>query len=63
MGAILIGVRMPPDQLARLDAWIIAQPGVKPTRPEAMRRLVEVGLGTPVVMAGMRAPKSARRKR
>jgi hypothetical protein len=58
---MLIGVRMPPDQLARLDVWIIAQPGVKPTRPEAIRRLVDVRLGTPIAMAGVRAPQQKRR--
>lgn len=38
-----ITVRMPPDQLARLDAWASEQPD-KPTRPEAVRRLVDKGL-------------------
>lgn len=38
-----ITVRMPPDQLARLDAWAAAQPD-KPTRPEAVRRLVDKAL-------------------
>jgi hypothetical protein len=38
-----IGVRMMPDQLATLDAWIAKQP--KPiTRPEAIRAFVAAGL-------------------
>lgn len=40
----LIGVRLQPDALARLDAWIAAQPDPKPSRPEALRRLAELGL-------------------
>lgn len=33
-----IMVRMPPDQLAALDAWISAQSDPKPSRPEAIRK-------------------------
>jgi len=40
-----ITVRLQPDQLAALDAWIEAQPE-RPTRPEAIRRFVELGLST-----------------
>jgi hypothetical protein len=36
-------VRLQPDALARLDAWIAEQPD-KPSRPEALRRLAELGL-------------------
>jgi hypothetical protein len=32
------------DQLDALDAWIAKQADPKPTRPEAIRRLVELGL-------------------
>lgn len=39
----MIGVRLQPDQLGKLDAWADAQPD-KPSRPEAIRRLVEKGL-------------------
>ena len=46
----LIGVRLQPPNLARLDDWIAAQPGPQPSRPEAIRRLVEKGLGRPVVV-------------
>ena len=39
----LIGVRIQPDDLVRLDHWRNEQPD-KPGRPEAIRRLVELGL-------------------
>jgi hypothetical protein len=43
-----IQVRLQPDPLALLDAWIAKQEDV-PSRPEAIRRLVEAALaGTPV---------------
>jgi hypothetical protein len=35
---------MTDDQLARLDAWIAQQPDPKPSRPEAVRRLMEMSL-------------------
>jgi hypothetical protein len=35
---------MPPENLERLDAWIADQPAPKPTRPEAVRRLVDKAL-------------------
>jgi hypothetical protein len=35
----LVGVRLQPDPLAALDAWIAAQPDT-PSRPEAVRRLL-----------------------
>src|SRR5690348_14317104 len=38
-----IGLRLAPEQLQRLDAWI-AQQADRPTRPEAIRRLIEAGL-------------------
>lgn len=37
---IPVMVRFPPDQLAALDAWIAAQPEPKPSRPEAVRRIL-----------------------
>jgi hypothetical protein len=37
-------VRMQPQLLAVLDAWIGKQQPPFPTRPEAVRRLVELGL-------------------
>lgn len=39
----LIGVRLQPDELAKLDAWQAKSPSVA-SRPEAIRRLVELGL-------------------
>jgi len=39
-----IVVRMQPDSLAALDAWIGKQNPPYPSRPEAIRRLVELGL-------------------
>jgi hypothetical protein len=41
----LIGVRIQPDDMVRLDAWRDEQTD-KPGRPEAIRRLVEMGLKT-----------------
>ena len=35
---------MPPDLSAAIDAWIAAQPDPRPTRPEAICRLVKKGL-------------------
>jgi hypothetical protein len=39
-----IGVRMLDDRLAVLDAWIAKQKETSLSRPEAIRRLVELGL-------------------
>jgi hypothetical protein len=38
------GLRMPPELEAKIDAWIERQPDPKPTRSEAIRRLIEKGL-------------------
>jgi hypothetical protein len=35
-----IGLRLYPDLEAKLDAWIKAQPEPKPSKPEAIRRLL-----------------------
>jgi hypothetical protein len=43
-GAQQIGLRMPPPDLAAVDAWINTQHKPKPSRPEAIRRLVKLGL-------------------
>jgi hypothetical protein len=43
VGAILIGVRVPPADVATLDAWI-KKHAPEMSRPEAIRRLVELGL-------------------
>jgi hypothetical protein len=39
----LVGVRLQPDQLAALDAWIEVRPE-KPTRPEAVRTILREAL-------------------
>jgi Arc/MetJ-type ribon-helix-helix transcriptional regulator len=39
------GLRMPPELEARIDAWIEQRPEPKPSRSEAIRRLIEKGLG------------------
>jgi metal-responsive CopG/Arc/MetJ family transcriptional regulator len=41
----LIGVRLLPDLLKPLDKWIDEQPEPKPSRPEAIRRLLRKALG------------------
>lgn len=38
VGATHVGVRIPPDQLAGLDAFIAAQPEPRPSRPKAVRQ-------------------------
>jgi hypothetical protein len=43
VNAVPITVRMPPDQLAKLDAWIAAQPSPM-SRPEAIRAMVQAVL-------------------
>ncbi len=40
----LIGVRLLDDPLSTLDSWITRQKEPDLTRPEAIRRLVEIGL-------------------
>jgi hypothetical protein len=52
-----IMVRMQPDQLAGLDVWIAGQ-DPPPSRPEAIRRLVELGLAGSQPMK-QRSPKAA----
>ena len=42
----LIGVRLLDDPLSNLDAWIATQKEPDLSRPEAIRRLVEIGLKT-----------------
>ena len=39
-----INVRLTSDQLAALDRWIEGLSGAKLSRPEAIRRLIEIGL-------------------
>jgi hypothetical protein len=51
-------VRLHSAQLAVLDAWAVAQSD-SPSRPEAIRRLVELGLNVSTIPAA--APASASR--
>ncbi|WGR92955.1 hypothetical protein MTX20_34805 [Bradyrhizobium sp. ISRA435] len=43
-GAESIHLRVLPDQLANIDAWIAKQKDVDLSRPGAIRRLIEIGL-------------------
>ena len=53
-------VRMQPPALANLDRWIARQ-AEAPTRPEAIRRLVEIALAaTPVPRVEFRRAKTGR---
>jgi hypothetical protein len=45
-GAESIHLRVLPDQSAAIDAWIARQKDGEISRPEAIRRLVELGLNT-----------------
>jgi Arc/MetJ-type ribon-helix-helix transcriptional regulator len=42
----MTGVRIPAELDAKLKAWIERQPEPKPSRAEAIRRLIEKALGT-----------------
>lgn len=42
----VIGVRLYPDDQAALEEWIAQQEPPKPSKPEAIRRLVRTALGT-----------------
>ncbi len=59
VGAILIGVRVPPAGVAELDAWI-KKHAPDLSRPEAIRRLVELGL---TVKTKAKQPSPARAAR
>lgn len=41
----LVGVRLLPDTLEPVDRWIEEHPDPKPSRPEAIRRLIRKALG------------------
>lgn len=45
---VLVGVRLQSGLLEPLDKWIEKQEQPRPSRPEAIRRLVELGLTCPV---------------
>jgi hypothetical protein len=42
-GSKSVHLRVLPDQMADIDAWIVRQPD-NPSPPEAIRRLVQLGL-------------------
>jgi hypothetical protein len=46
-----VHLRLLPELLAPLDAWIAAQAEPRPTRPEAIRRLLTGALGRPAAGA------------
>jgi hypothetical protein len=56
VGATPIMVRMPPAELGALDNWIGSQTD-ELSRPEAIRRLVELGLRT---ASRQRAPQKSK---
>jgi hypothetical protein len=51
VGATLVGVRLPPADLAMLDKWITKQPAPM-TRPEALRAMMAM-----VLELGLKAKK------
>jgi hypothetical protein len=58
-----LNVRMPSDELKSLDAWIKTQPAPRPTRAEAIRRLVEHALASGAQPSQKRSKKSAAKAR
>jgi hypothetical protein len=62
VGSTLVGVRLPPDELAALDTWIARQGDPQPTRPEAIRHHLKRGLasdtGTPLPAKRQGKPKA-----
>ena len=57
-----IGVRMLDDRIATLDAWIARQKEPDLSRPEAIRRLVELGLAGRTRPAGRSEKTAAKAK-
>jgi hypothetical protein len=55
-GALSIHLRVPPAEIAGIDTWV-AQQDDQPSRPEAIRRLAQLGL------AASAAPKPKRASR
>jgi hypothetical protein len=56
VGSTLIGVRLPPAELAALDAWIAKQDDPQPSRPEAIRHHLTQGLAAAPDTAKPRRP-------
>jgi hypothetical protein len=61
VGASLIGVRVPPAQLAALDAWIAKQ-SAPLTRPEAIRAMMDTILHILSKDTGEKPTKKAKGK-
>ena len=61
VGAILIGVRVPPVGVAELDAWIKKHAPAL-SRPEAIRRLIELGLTVKTKAKQQSAARAVRAK-
>jgi hypothetical protein len=55
----LIGVRLLSGNLSALDAWIAAQPEPRPSRPEAIRRLLAEALGRPAAVKSPALPPAS----
>jgi ribosomal protein S11 len=57
-----VTLEMPPDELKSIDAWIKTQPAPRPSRPEAIRRLVKQALtvGQPPQKRSKKAASKAR---
>jgi metal-responsive CopG/Arc/MetJ family transcriptional regulator len=53
----VVGMRMPPKLLARLDAIIARRPDPKPTRAKVIRNLVRQALNARDERKGVRPPK------
>ena len=47
-----VHVRLARSAIDALDAWIVAQPEPRPSRPEAIRRILSEVLGNPAAAAG-----------
>jgi hypothetical protein len=58
-----LNVRMPPDELKSLDVWIKTQSAPRPTRAEAIRRLVRQALAGGAQPSEKRSKKSAAKAR
>jgi hypothetical protein len=58
----LLGVRLQDAALSRLDDWIAAQPEPRPSRPEAIRRLLGEAFGNqePAAAAELSAPATSK---
>ena len=57
-------VRMRAEQFEQLDGWIARQGDPRPTRPEAIRRLIEAGLqmaGKPLESGSKRTQAQGKR--